>query len=111
MSSQDNGQQNASAGPSSPSKASQQQPALSSTQTLVNGIGADTSNAADGAGVQQQTEQDLNQLFAARREEELARRDRSLAEFMVMLDGYKPLVRRARPGHQSSQAESLPSDT
>lgn len=38
-------------------------------------------------------EPDLSQLFAARREEELARRDRSLAEFLVMLDGYKPLVR------------------
>ena len=32
-------------------------------------------------------------LFAARREEELTRRDRSLAEFLVILDGYKPLVR------------------
>lgn len=36
---------------------------------------------------------DVAQMFAARREEELARRDRSLAEFLVMLDGYKPLVR------------------
>ncbi|KAK8843947.1 hypothetical protein IAR55_006739 [Kwoniella newhampshirensis] len=35
---------------------------------------------------------DLTQLFAAKREEEMARRDRSLAEFLVMLDGYKPLV-------------------
>ena len=34
--------------------------------------------------------------FMARREEEIARRDRSLAEFLVMLDGYKPLVSRAR---------------
>lgn len=34
----------------------------------------------------------MNQLFAARRDEEMARRDRSLAEFLVMLDGYKPLV-------------------
>ena len=32
------------------------------------------------------------QLFNARREEETSRRDRSLAEFLVMLDGYKPLV-------------------
>ncbi|GMK56032.1 hypothetical protein CspeluHIS016_0210880 [Cutaneotrichosporon spelunceum] len=31
-------------------------------------------------------------IFAARREEENARRDRSLAEFLVMLDGYKPLI-------------------
>lgn len=35
---------------------------------------------------------DMNQLFSARRDEEMARRDRSLAEFLVMLDGYKPLV-------------------
>jgi transcription initiation factor TFIID subunit 10 len=42
-------------------------------------------------------EPDLSQLFAARREEELARRDRSLAEFLVMLDGYKPLVRGGLP--------------
>lgn len=35
---------------------------------------------------------ELTDLFAARREEETARRDRSLAEFLVMLDGYKPLV-------------------
>lgn len=35
---------------------------------------------------------DLSELFAARRAEENARRDRSLAEFLVMLDGYKPLV-------------------
>lgn len=37
-------------------------------------------------------EPDLSALFAARREEEMARKDRSLAEFLVMLDGYKPLV-------------------
>lgn len=41
---------------------------------------------------QDQTEEDLTKLFTARREEEMARRDRSLAEFLVMLDGYKPLV-------------------
>ncbi|ORY24205.1 transcription initiation factor TFIID 23-30kDa subunit-domain-containing protein [Naematelia encephala] len=35
---------------------------------------------------------DMIQVFAQRREEELARRDRSLAEFLVMLDGYKPLI-------------------
>lgn len=45
-----------------------------------------------GEDVQDQTEEDLNRIFAARREEEMARRDRSLAEFLVMLDGYKPLV-------------------
>lgn len=44
-------------------------------------------------------QQDLNQLYQARREEEAARKDRSLAEFLVMLDGYKPLVssRSLRP--------------
>ena len=40
---------------------------------------------------------DLSSLFAARREEEMARKDRSLAEFLVMLDGYKPLVRSVSP--------------
>ncbi|WRT69253.1 uncharacterized protein IL334_006237 [Kwoniella shivajii] len=35
---------------------------------------------------------DISQLFAARREEELARRDRSLVEFLNLLDGYKPLI-------------------
>ncbi|KAI9636928.1 transcription initiation factor TFIID 23-30kDa subunit-domain-containing protein [Dioszegia hungarica] len=34
----------------------------------------------------------MNQLYQARRDEEAARRDRSLAEFLVMLDGYKPLI-------------------
>lgn len=38
-------------------------------------------------------DEDMSALFAQRREEEMARRDRSLAEFLVMLDGYKPLVR------------------
>lgn len=41
---------------------------------------------------------DLAALFAQRREEELAKRDKSLAEFLVMLDGYKPLVRFLVPG-------------
>lgn len=42
-----------------------------------------------------ETEQDIEHAFAARREEEMARRDRSLTELLVMLDGYKPLVRPA----------------
>ena len=50
----------------------------------TNGIGA------NGSSAEQIT--DLNAMFAARREEEMARRDRSLAEFLVMLDGYKPMV-------------------
>lgn len=41
---------------------------------------------------QEKAEEDMNRLFAARRDEETARRDRSLAEALVMLDGYKPLV-------------------
>lgn len=32
------------------------------------------------------------QGFSTRREEEEARKDRSLAEFLLMLDGYQPLV-------------------
>lgn len=35
---------------------------------------------------------DMNQLYQARGDEEASRRDKSLAEFLVMLDGYKPLV-------------------
>jgi hypothetical protein len=49
-----------------------------------NGEGKDQDRAGE--------EEELNKIFAARREEEMARRDRSLAEFLVMLDGYKPLV-------------------
>lgn len=40
----------------------------------------------------EQTEEELARLFNAKREEDMARRDRTLAEFLVMLDGYKPLV-------------------
>lgn len=53
-------------------------------------------NASTSAAAATQTEpQPSNQdtFWAARREEEIARRDRSLAELLVMLDGYKPLVR------------------
>jgi hypothetical protein len=42
---------------------------------------------------QEPTEEELARLFTAKREEDMARRDRTLAEFLVMLDGYKPLVR------------------
>jgi transcription initiation factor TFIID subunit 10 len=54
--------------------------------TLVNG----TSHPAQAGDEAQMP--DMNQLYQARRDEEAARRDRSLAEFLVMLDGYKPLV-------------------
>ncbi|OWZ29540.1 hypothetical protein LQV05_006733 [Cryptococcus neoformans] len=52
-------------------------------------------NASTSAPAATQTEpQPSNQdtFWAARREEEIARRDRSLAELLVMLDGYKPLI-------------------
>lgn len=60
---------------------------------LVNG----TSTQANGttpadAATEEAAMPDMNQLYQARRDEEAARRDRSLAEFLVMLDGYKPLV-------------------
>nr|XP_018259363.1 uncharacterized protein I303_08291 [Kwoniella dejecticola CBS 10117]OBR81521.1 hypothetical protein I303_08291 [Kwoniella dejecticola CBS 10117] len=41
---------------------------------------------------EEDTRPDLTELFAAKREEELARRDRSLVDFLSMLDGYKPLI-------------------
>ncbi|BEI85775.1 hypothetical protein CcaverHIS002_0600620 [Cutaneotrichosporon cavernicola] len=41
---------------------------------------------------EEEKEKEEADIFAARREEENARRDRSLAEFLVMLDGYKPLI-------------------
>ena len=43
-----------------------------------------------------ESQADMSRLFMARREEELARRDRSLAEFLIMLDGYKPVVSEDR---------------
>jgi hypothetical protein len=45
-----------------------------------------------GKDKDKEEEPDMSELFAARRADEAARRDRSLAEFLVMLDGYKPLV-------------------
>lgn len=60
----------------------------------VNGSAAHAaSSGAPDSALANGDPQDLNQMYAARREEEMARRDRSLAEFLVMLDGYKPLVR------------------
>jgi hypothetical protein len=55
----------------------------------ANGNGAEHGEGANAAATDGQ---DVSQLFADRRAEEMARRDRSLAEFLVMLDGYKPLV-------------------
>jgi len=59
------------------------QPAQSSSNNATN----DENNEA-----QDQSDVDLTKLFTAKREEDMARRDRTLAEFLVMLDGYKPLV-------------------
>ena len=66
----------------------QGQPSTPAT-TIVNGTAMPNGApaAADGSGAP-----DLSSIFAARRAEDLARRDRTLAEFLVMLDNYKPLV-------------------
>lgn len=66
----------------------------------ANGAAPSTSNLASTAngtsapaqGDDETQVPDMNQLYQARRDEEAARKDRSLAEFLVMLDGYKPLV-------------------
>ena len=68
---------NPQAGPSSP-------PRTSHRDISMNG---ETLPKANGEGPA-----DMSQLFVAKREEEMARRDRSLAEFLVMLDGYQPVV-------------------
>ena len=64
------------------------------TNGTANAIaGPSSTQNASGSGAAQAGETpDLAALFAQRREEELAKRDKSLAEFLVMLDGYKPLV-------------------
>ena len=49
---------------------------------------------------------DISQVFIAKREEEQARRDRSLAEFLVMLDGYKPVVSGSRAVQISGSVET-----
>ncbi|KAL7421039.1 hypothetical protein Q5752_003923 [Cryptotrichosporon argae] len=79
-------------------------PTASTSAPLAGTLSASASGAAPGApldGAAPDSEADTKpavaaadvpQAFAARREEELARRDRSLAEFLVMLDGYKPLI-------------------
>ncbi|WVR08912.1 hypothetical protein IAU60_005971 [Kwoniella sp. DSM 27419] len=96
-----NGDANAEAGPSSPT-----QLAATSTVEAVPGSTdiamAEGDNHPDVQITHMQSDApeaerdgsgpDVTQLFAAKREEELARRDRTLAEFLVMLDGYKPLI-------------------
>jgi hypothetical protein len=60
-----------------------------STSTSLQPNGITNGNTPNGDAV---PPVDPTQVLAARREEEIARRDRSLAEFLVMLDGYKPMV-------------------
>ncbi|KJE05633.1 transcription initiation factor TFIID subunit 10 [Cryptococcus gattii NT-10] len=70
----------------------------SSTSALISSSGltrGPTGNASTSAPAATQTEaqpSSQDSFWAARREEEIARRDRSLAELLVMLDGYKPLI-------------------
>ena len=81
--------------------APKEQPIASSSAasdaTKVNGTSS-AQNAGNNATndenkeAQDQSDIELTKLFTARREEDMARRDRTLAEFLVMLDGYKPLV-------------------
>lgn len=82
-----------------PAIAPKEQPVASSSTasdaTKVNG----TASAQNGNAIndenkeaQDQSDIELTKLFTAKREEDMARRDRTLAEFLVMLDGYKPLV-------------------
>jgi len=59
------------------------QPAQSSSNNATND---------ENKEAQDQSDVELTKLFTAKREEDMSRRDRTLAEFLVMLDGYKPLV-------------------
>jgi len=82
-----------------PAIAPKEQPVASSSTasdaTKVNGANpAQNGNATNDENkeAQDQSDIELTKLFTAKREEDMARRDRTLAEFLVMLDGYKPLV-------------------
>jgi transcription initiation factor TFIID subunit 10 len=83
-----------------PIQAKEQPVASSSTATDATKVNGTTpaQNANNNAPndenkeVQDQSDVELTKLFTAKREEDMARRDRTLAEFLVMLDGYKPLV-------------------
>jgi len=82
-----------------PAIAPKEQPVASSSTasdaTKVNGATpAQNGNATtdENKEAQDQSDIELTKLFTAKREEDMARRDRTLAEFLVMLDGYKPLV-------------------
>jgi len=71
------------AGPSTP---------RATVSTLINGTSTTNGTHTEVNEDEANQPMDLEAVFAARREEEMARRDRSLAEFLVMLDGYKPLI-------------------
>jgi transcription initiation factor TFIID subunit 10 len=84
-----------------PAIAPKEQPAASSSNasdaTKVNGQtpaqnGSNNATTDENKEAQDQSDIELTKLFTAKREEDMARRDRTLAEFLVMLDGYKPLV-------------------
>ena len=82
-----------------PAIAPKEQPVASSSTasdaTKVNGAtSAQNGNATNDENkeAQDQSDIELTKMFTAKREEDMARRDRTLAEFLVMLDGYKPLV-------------------
>jgi transcription initiation factor TFIID subunit 10 len=84
-----------------PAIAPKEQPVASSSTasdaTKVNGTapaqnGNNNATTDENKEAQDQSDIELTKLFTAKREEDMARRDRTLAEFLVMLDGYKPLV-------------------
>jgi len=80
------------AGPSATTaQQSQPQPNGTTTATTSNTNG-NNAPGDENKEAQDQSDIELTKLFTARREEDMARRDRTLAEFLVMLDGYKPLV-------------------
>jgi len=80
-----------SVGPSAAPQQPQPQPNGTTTATTSNTNG-NNATGDENKEAQDQSDIELTKLFTARREEDMARRDRTLAEFLVMLDGYKPLV-------------------
>lgn len=80
-----------SVGPSAAPQQPQPQPNGTTTATTSNTNG-NNAPGDENKEAQDQSDIELTKLFTARREEDMARRDRTLAEFLVMLDGYKPLV-------------------
>ena len=64
-------------------------------------------NGETDRGTNGEPSADVSQVFTAKRDEEQARRDRSLAEFLVMLDGYKPVVSGSKALQKSLSAHQL----